>query len=225
MKTDIVPCTEDEMSRLMEAALENDFYYMVFLVAKTTGRRIGELYGSQAKREIGRKVVGKKIAYDENGNEIALSKTIPIYKKIPGVWEGGVQVKDIDFENGLMKVWVLKRRKAVQDETVLTKETLQTIKHYIIKRKLKPEDYLFREKSYRSIQGAVTRYAEKAMIEHKVSIHNFRHYFVTFLKKKGWTNDKITKLTGHKTPASLMTYDHVVAKDIQEDTLNDLRDI
>ena len=125
----------------------------------------------------------------------------------------------------MMKVWVLKRRKLVQDETILTKEALQTIKHYIIKNKLKPEDYLFRKKSYRAIQDAVRKYAEKAGIDHKVSVHNFRHYFVTYLMKKGWTHDKISKLTGHKSAGSLSVYDHVVASDIKEDTLKDLGDI
>jgi len=224
-KTDIIPCTKEEMDKLMEVAITNDFYYMFFLVAKNTGRRIGELYGSQAKEEVGRKIIGKKIEYDENGNQLALAKTRAIYKRVPGNWLGGVQVKDIDFNTGMMKVWVLKRRKPVQDETVLTKDTLQAIRHYIVKNKLKPEDYLFRGKSYRSIQFTVTKYAKKAGIDHKVSIHNFRHYFVTFLKKKGWTNDKISKLTGHKSVGSLSVYDHVVAKDIKEDTLKDLGDI
>lgn len=225
MKTDIIPCTKEEIDKLLEATMENDFYYMFFLVAKTTGRRIGELYGNQKKKEVGRKIIGKKVEYDEKGNPIALSKTRAIYKRIPNEYEGGVQVKDIDFEKSIMKVWVLKRRKLVQDESILVPETLRAVKHYILKYKLKPDDYLFRKKTYRSIQEAVTRYAKKAEIPHKVSIHNFRHYFVTELKKLGWTNDKISKLTGHKTPSSLITYDHVVASDIKEDALRDIKDI
>jgi len=224
-KTDPVPCTREEIEKLLEVSIENDFYYMLFLTAKTTGRRLGELYGNQKKKEISRKIIGKKVEYDLKGNPIALSKTRAIYKKIPNEWDGGVQVKDVDFDNGIMKIWVLKRGKPIQDESVLLPETMKTIKHYILKNKLKPEDYLFRKKSYRSIQEAIKRYAEKAGIKHKVSFHNFRHYFVTELKKKGWTNDKIAKLTGHKTPSSLTTYDHVVASDIKEDALNDLKDI
>lgn len=224
-KTDIIPCTKEEIDALLEATIENDFYYMFFLVAKTTGRRIGELYGSQEKKEVGRKIVGKKIEYDERGKEVALAKTRVIYKKVKGQWEGGVKVKDIDFENGIMNIWVLKRRKMIQDETVLTKEVLMVLKHYIVNNKLKPEDFLFRKKSYRSIQEAVKTYARKAGIKHNVSIHNFRHYFVTFLKKQGWTNDKISKLTGHKSVGMLSIYDHVVASDIKEDALEVLREI
>jgi len=224
VKTDVIPCTKEEMDSLMDTTIGNDFYYMFFIVAKTTGRRIGELYGNQKKKEIGRKIIGKKIEHDENGKEVALAKTRVIYKKIKGEYEGGVQVKDIDFENGLMKVWVLKRRKLVQDETILTKETLQTIKHFIVNNKLKEEDYLFRQKSYRGIQEAVKSFSKKAGIKHKVSIHNFRHYFVTQLKKLGWTNDKIAKLTGHKSVGMISIYDHVVASDIKKDTLEALKD-
>jgi len=224
MKSPIIPLTKEEMDKLIEASLENDFYHMFFLVAKTTGRRIGELHGSQKKEIIGRKKIGTKVEYID-GKEIALDKTRIIYRKVPGQWEGGVQVKDIDFENGLMKIWVLKRRKLTQDESVLTKEVLQAIKHYILKNKLKPEDYLFKEKSYRGLQEAVMSFAKKAGINHKVSVHNFRHYLVTELKRKNWTNDKIMKLTGHKSIASLSTYDHVLAGDIKEDALRDLKEI
>jgi hypothetical protein len=224
-KTQIIPCTKEEMDKLLESSLDNDFYYMFFSVAKTTGRRIGELYGNQKKKEIGRKIIGKKTEYDEKGKEIALSKTRVIYKRIPNQYEGGVQVKDIDFDKGIMKVWVLKRRKAIQDESILIPETLKTIRHYVVKNKLESNDYLFRKVSYRGIQDAVERYSKKAQILHKVSVHNFRHFFVTELKRKGWTNDKISKLTGHKTPSVLSIYDHVVASDIKEDAIKDLKDI
>ena len=225
MKTDIIPCTKEEITKLLEASIDSDFYYMLFSVAKTTGRRIGELYGNQKKKEIGRKIIGKKIEYNEKGEQVALAKTRAIYKRIKGEYEGGVQVKDIDFDKGMMKVWVLKRRKSIQDESVLIPETLKTIRHYIVKNKLEPNDYLFRKVSYRGIQDAVERYSKKALIPHKVSMHNFRHHFVTELKRKGWTNDKISKLTGHKTPSVLSIYDHVVASDIKEDAIKDLKDI
>jgi len=224
-KSEIEPCSREEINKLMEVTIENDFYYMFFLTAKTTGRRIGELYGNQKKIETGRKIIGKKVEYDEKGNPVPLARTRAIYKRVPNQWDGGVQVKDINFDTNMMKVWVLKRGKAIQDETILLPETAKTIKHYIIRKKLTSEDYLFREKSYRSIQEAVKTYSKKAGINHKVSIHNFRHYFVTELKKKNWTNDKISKLTGHKTPSSLTTYDHVVASDIKEEALQDLKDI
>ena len=224
VKTQVIPLNKEEMNRLIEASMDNDFYHMFFLVAMTTGRRIGELYGSRKKIEVSRKIIGKKIEYDLEGNEVALAKTRANYKFL-NEFVGGVKVKDIDFEKGIMKVWVLKRGKPIQDETILIPEVLKTIKYYIVKNKLSQEDYLFREKTYRGIQEAVKAYAKKAKINHAVSPHVFRHFFITELKKKGWTNDKISKLTGHKAVSSLTVYDHVLASDIKDEAMKDLKEI
>ena len=124
-----------------------------------------------------------------------------------------------------MKVWVLKRRQMIQDETILGPEAVRLIKYYVIKNKLKAEDHLFRKVSYRSIQYQVVAYAKKAGIKHKVCFHNFRHYFITELKRKGWTNDMIMKLTGHKTPSVLVLYDHIVAEDIRDKALEAIKDL
>ena len=222
-KTEPTPCSKEEIDKIIEASIDSDFYYMLFMVAKTTGRRLGELYGSQVTEEIGRKVVGKKIEYDEQGKEVALSKTVAILRKIPGKWTGGAKVKDFDADAGILKLWVLKRRKLVQDESILTPEVTRIIKHYIVKKRLGLDDYLFREKSYRAIQDSIANYSKKAEINHPVSFHNFRHYFVTELKRAGWSNDEIAKLTGHKTVNTLTIYDHVLPSQIKEKALIDLR--
>jgi len=224
-KTEVVPCTKDEMDKLIEASVDNPFFHMLFLVAKTTGRRLGEFYGNQNKKEIGRKIIGNKIEYDMQGKEVPLARTRAIYKRIQGKYEGGVQLKDIDLNKGTMKVWVLKRRKMMQDETILTPEARMAIRVYVASDKIKQDDYLFRKVSYRTIQESVTKYSKKAGIKHKVSFHNFRHYFVTELKRKGWSNDQISKLTGHKTPSVLTIYDHIVATDMKEQALKDLEGI
>jgi len=224
-KTEIIPCSKEEMDKIIECSVGSDFYYMLFMTAKLTGRRLGELVGNQRKEVIGRKVVGKKTEYDEHGKEVALAKTITVYKIIPGEFDGGVQVKDIDFEKNTIKIWVLKRRKSMQDETILTEELSRILRHYVVKTELKEDDYIFRGKSYRGIQDSIKRYGVKAGINHKVSFHNFRHYFVTELKRKGYSNDKIAKLTGHKTVSSLTIYDHIVANDLKDEVMQDLRDL
>ena len=224
VKKEIIPCSKEEINNLIEASIENEFIYMFFMTAKLTGRRLGELWGNQKKVEIGKKKIGVKIEY-QDGKEIPLDKVRKMYKRIPKEFEGGVKVKDINFNEGLMKIWILKRRKLVQDETILPKELIQVLKHYVAKNKLKQEDYLFRKLSYRGIQQAVKKYSKKAGINHNVSFHNFRHYFVTELKRKGWANDEIRKLTGHKSSQVLSIYDHVVARDIKDKALEDLKDI
>jgi len=225
MKGEVIPLNRGQIEALINAAMEDDFYYMLFSVAKSTGRRLGELYGTQKYKEIGRKIIGKKVERDENGKEIALARTRGIYRKIPGDWQYGVKVKDIDFREGLMKVWVLKRRKFTQDDTILPPDTLRVVQHYIIKNKLKEEDYLFRGKSYRQVEARVKRFAEKAGIKTNVVFHNFRHYFITELVRQGWSHTKIAKLTGHKTLGTLTIYDHVLSTDIKDDALEALKNM
>jgi len=225
-KTQIVPLSKEEMDRLMfEIEKSDDFDYMLFLTLKTTGRRIGELYGVEQKKFTGRKTIGHRTIYID-GKAMTIDRTIPQYKKLNN-WLYGVKVKDVDLDRGIMKVWVLKRRQLVQDETILTPEVARIIRSYINRHRLKLEDHLFRRKGrgMRAIQKVIKRYAKKAKIDHPVTIHNFRHYFITELKRKGWTNDMIVKLTGHKTTKTLSIYDHIVAYDIREKALEDIKEL
>lgn len=176
-----VPCTKEEMDRLIEVTREDDFCYMLFKVARKTGRRLGEYYN--------------------------------------------VKVKDIDYDRRIMMTQVLKRKQQIRKEAILDDELIYLIKTYIQRHKMKLEDYLFRKVGYRQIQNKIVTYSKKAKIPHKVSFHNFRHYFVTELFKKGWTYDKISKLTGHSSAATLAQYDHTVASDIAEKARIDIMDI
>lgn len=176
-----VPLTKEEMQRLIDASIEDDFFYMFFIVAKTTGRRLGEYFD--------------------------------------------VQRKDIDLETGIMNTRVLKRKQYIMKEAVLLPEALHLLKRYILKEGLKLDDYVFRKVGYRQIQNKVKTYAKKAGIEHNVSFHNFRHYFITELFKQGWDYSKIAKLTGHSTPNTLVNYDHAVASDFKAEALTDIAKI
>lgn len=175
-----VPCTKEEIDNLILASAENEYIYTLFMVAKTTGRRISEYYD--------------------------------------------VRVMDINFDTGIMKTKVLKRKQKVEKEAILTNEVTMILRRYILKNQMKLEDYVFRKKTKRQIQNLVIKYSKKAGIPHKVTFHNFRHYFVTSLIKKGWSYDRIAKLTGHSTPTTLVHYDHCVASDIKEDALEALKD-
>ena len=66
VKTSPVPCSKEEMDRLIEASMDHDFYHMLYVTAKTTGRRLGEFYGVQLMDKIGKKIVGRKTEYDEH---------------------------------------------------------------------------------------------------------------------------------------------------------------
>lgn len=224
VKGKTIPLTKEEMDKLIESSIENDFYFMLFNVLKTTGRRIGELYGIQEMKETSRKKIGTRRIFVE-GKEMIIDVTRAKMQRVPDIWKYGVQVKDIDLDKGIMKVWVLKRREFVQDESVLIPEVAKLIKYYIIREKLRPEDYLFRKYSLRTIQDRVKHYAKKAGIKHNVSVHNFRHYLVTELIRKGYPRDKVAKVTGHKAVQTLAIYDHVLASDMKDELNKDLKDL
>lgn len=180
-KTEIIPCTREEMDNLIDSCIDDDFFYLLFKIARKTGRRLGEYYL--------------------------------------------VQVKDIDFDRKIMMTQVLKRRKKVYKEALLDEELLTLLKKYISQNKLKLDDYIFRKVSYRQIQNKVVSYSKKAKIPHKVSFHNFRHYFITELTKKGYSHSDIAKLTGHSTVGVIANYDHTVASDIRDRAIKDIKDI
>jgi len=49
VKTIPVPCTKEEIDSIINSAVDNDFFYTLFKVAKKTGRRLGEYYDIQVK--------------------------------------------------------------------------------------------------------------------------------------------------------------------------------
>lgn len=171
-KTIPTPCSKEEIDALINVASDNDFYYTLFMVAKTTGRRLGEYYN--------------------------------------------VKVSDINFEQNVMMTEIKKRRQYIKKPAILREDITRMLKLYIIRKRLKDDDFVFRDVKYNSIQKAVSSYAKKANISHPVSFHNFRHYFITELVKKGWHYDQIAKLTGHSTPQTIIHYDHALATDLKE---------
>lgn len=227
VKIRLEPLTKEEMDSLLLAASDNLYYNTLFNVARKTGRRLGEFYGVEEKIKIGEKIIGKKKVYDQNGNQIEVDKKRDVFKAT-GKYNYGLKVKDIIFQDdgtAIMKTWVLKRRNFVQDETHLPKDLATLLRTFIRKKKLGLDDYLFRSKSYRAIQNAVTSYAKKAAIKKVVAFHSFRHTLITHLLKKGWSYDKIQKVTGHLSTASLATYDHVLSSDIKDKLNEDLEDL
>ena len=179
MKSETVPMTQDEMTALMAVVDEKLYWKALFTFAKTTGRRLGEIYA--------------------------------------------VKVRDIDFDKGLAMTDLEKARKFKRVETIITPDCLVVLKRYIRESGLKADDYLFRAKSYRQIQARIKSFAKKAGITHNVTFHNFRHYFITELVRKGWAYDQIRKLTGHTNINIIMQYDHVVASDLKDKAIKDIK--
>lgn len=181
VKKSPVPATKEDIDKVINASINDEYFYTLFMVAKTTGRRLGELYS--------------------------------------------VKVKDFYPEKNVLITLVLKRRKRVEKEAILDDETSRILQRYIIKEKLKLDDYIFRALSYRQIQKRTNQYGKLAGLNHNFSFHNFRHFLITELVKQGWSYDKIAKVTGHSSVGTLAVYDHAVASDIKKDILNALKHI
>lgn len=231
-----LPLTKEQKDKILEVVeAEDEFDYMFFLTLASTGRRIGELYGVQEKEVIGEVKVGIR-QYYKDGIPREEDRTKKVYKKLPR-WRFGVRVEDIDFENGSMKIWTLKKRKLVdQDEIPLTPKTSRTIKQYILKNRLTEKSFVFRKKG-RSIgmlqlklkqyakKAGVPIYLEKEGLKFSLSPHSFRHHFVTELQRLGVPNDKIIKLTGQKDMKTLAIYSHTLGIDFKKDVMPFLNEI
>ena len=181
VKTEPTPLTKEEMTALLKASMDDEFYYTLFKVAVTTGRRIGELT----------EVMGRDHLYDSN----------------------------------ILITRVLKRRRRVEKEAILSPEVNSLLKQFIIRNRIGLDDYIFRKYTIRTIQNKVKYFAKKAGITKNVSPHNFRHYLITELVRKGWSYDKIAKITGHSSLGTLTAYDHAVASDVKADILEALHEI
>lgn len=233
-KVNPLPITaEQKEAILQEAEKEDEFDYVLFLTLATTGKRIGELFGVQIKKKKGQKIVGKNTVYIQ-GKPVIIDKVRFLYQKTPE-WRGGVLVEDIDFDRGVMLVKVLKKRKFEgREETILPPSTARAINKYIRGNRLSLTDYVFRRKgrSLRNIQQKLKYYAKKANVplkaerdgmKYALSLHSFRHYFVTSLQRGGVSNDDIIKLTGHKETKTLNNYSHIVASDVKDRVMDKLK--
>lgn len=207
VKTKPYPCTKEEIDKIISASRVNpndEFYYVLFNVAKYTGRRLGELVGEPNR------VLVEEVEYRNSKGGISKRK---IYKRVKG-YHGGITVRDIDFEHGMIRIKVLKH--GVQKDAILLPQIAGLLKSWINKNRFGIDDYIFRGKAYRSIQEAIIRFRKYAGINHKVSFHNFRHYFVTHLLKEGYAYNEVVKFTGHRSINSLQNYDHVMPEDLRE---------
>lgn len=237
-----LPLTKEQKNKILEVAeSKSEFDYMLYLVLSSTGRRIGELYGVQEKIIMGEKPIKDKEGkitlrkyYDSKMRAREEARTRKIYKR-GKKWRFGVQVKDINFEEGSMKIWTLKLRKlTTQDEIPLIPNVLRVMSQYIKRNNLGPNDYLFRKSSLSSIQKKIKSYAKDANVPRKVrkegiryslSLHSFRHFFISELQKRDIPNDIIIKLTGHKDAKTLSNYSHTLGVDYREKVIGALKEI
>lgn len=60
------------------------------------------------------------------------------------------------------------------------------------------------------------RYAAKAGVPKRVSCHSFRHYYITYLIRRGVATELIAKNVGHERTEQTNDYADVVPIDLQD---------
>ncbi len=124
----------------------------------------------------------------------------------------GLRVKDIDFFNGIVKVF----GKGSKERLVpVTDAALDALKTYLACRKNpQPEDALFLNKNGKPLTGDGLAYIFKntAISSHlarKVTPHSLRHSFATHLLNNGCDLRSLQEMLGHKSLAATQVYTHV----------------
>ena len=124
----------------------------------------------------------------------------------------GLRVKDIDFFNGIVKVF----GKGAKERLVpVTDAALHALKTYLACRKNpQPEDALFLNKNGKPLTGDGLAYIFKntAIASHlarKVTPHSLRHSFATHLLNNGCDLRSLQEMLGHKSLAATQVYTHV----------------
>jgi len=176
------PITEEELNKILDAAIISERDYLILRLLARTGIRIGELYG--------------------------------VYKREREGWVYGIQKKDIDFHNKRLWVYSLKQKKYVRREVLVDDATIVLLRRHT--EKMEPDDYVFRNISYRQIQRLPRKYAQLAGIYKNVSCHSLRHFFITHSWRKGIDIARLQYLAGHADLKTTMIYTHVTTEDVEK---------
>lgn len=124
----------------------------------------------------------------------------------------GLRIKDVDYFNGLVKVF----GKGAKERLVpVTDEALNALKIYLAQRKNpQPDDALFLNKNGKPLTGDGLAYifkntAIRSHLARKVTPHSLRHSFATHLLNNGCDLRSLQEMLGHKSLAATQVYTHV----------------
>ena len=124
----------------------------------------------------------------------------------------GLKIKDVDFFNGIVKVF----GKGSKERIVpVTDAALAALKDYLACRpQPQPTDALFLNKNGKPLTGDGLAYIFKntaiaARLARKITPHSLRHSFATHLLNNGCDLRSLQEMLGHKSLASTQVYTHV----------------
>ncbi len=124
----------------------------------------------------------------------------------------GLKIKDVDFFNGVVKVF----GKGSKERLVpVTDAALEAIKAYLASRASpQPQDALFLNRNGKPLTGDGLAYIFKntAIASHlarKITPHSLRHSFATHLLNNGCDLRSLQEMLGHQSLAATQVYTHV----------------
>ena len=129
-----------------------------------------------------------------------------------------IRLEDVDFDRCQIRINSGKGGKdRIVPFPISFKEVLAM---HVDKMKGKRANYLFesnRHQKYsdRGIRKILTKYADKAELDHSISPHQLRHFLLTWLKKQGIDDALIQPYSGHSSRQSLEVYSRLSLNEAQ----------
>lgn len=142
----------------------------------------------------------------------------------------GMNIKDIDFEEELLRVM----GKGSKERIVpLGRQAKEALLHYfnyrsrMLKQCQKSSEAVFLNKyaerlSSRSVRNIVDKYMEQSSLNQKISPHTMRHSFATHLLNAGADLRSVQELLGHVKLSTTQIYTHLTRDSIKEIHQNSL---
>ena len=131
----------------------------------------------------------------------------------------GLKIRDVDFFNGLVKVF----GKGAKERLVpVTDEALYALNVYLACRKNpQPQDALFLNKNGTPLTGDGLAYifkntAIKSNLARHITPHSLRHSFATHLLNNGCDLRSLQEMLGHKSLLATQVYTHVSLDKLKE---------
>ncbi len=142
----------------------------------------------------------------------------------------GMDMKDIDFEEELLKVM----GKGSKERIVpLGREAKKSLLHYmnqrarLLSRNKKTSEAVFLNKyagrlSARSVRNIINKYMQETALTQQISPHTMRHSFATHLLNAGADLRSVQELLGHIKLSTTQIYTHLTRENIKEIHKNSL---